>query len=83
MCITAPGRVIGLDAEGAIVDLDGMRRRASTLVVGDLVVGDWVIVGAGTILRRLDPDEGLELSKAITEAAASVDVHEAPEGGER
>lgn len=74
MCITAPGRVIQVDERGALIDLDGLARRASTLVVPDVVVGDWVIVGAGTILRRIDPAEAIELAEAIAAAAGRTDV---------
>jgi hydrogenase expression/formation protein HypC len=82
MCITAPALVVGLDGPEATVDLGGVRRRASTLVVPGVAVGDWVIVGAGTILRRLDPREGLELARIITLAAAADDDRAAPAGGE-
>ena len=71
MCITAPGRVIELDAGGALVELSGRRRRASTLVVPDVRVGDWVIVGAGSILRRLDATEAQALHRSI---AAAIDM---------
>jgi hydrogenase assembly chaperone HypC/HupF len=74
MCITAPGRVIHIESRGAVVDLDGVTRRASTLVVPDVVVGDWVIVGAGTILRRIEPAEAIELAQAIAAAAGRTDV---------
>lgn len=83
MCITAPGRVIGVDGDGAVVEIGGTRRRASTLVVPEVAVGDWVMVGAGTILRRLEASEGLELARTITSAAAAVDVRASQQGGHR
>jgi hydrogenase assembly chaperone HypC/HupF len=85
MCITAPGRVIELGDAWATVDLDGRRRRASTLVVPDVAVGDWVIVGAGSILRRLEPAEGRDLAAAIGRAMTSTSPRPAgyPEGDPR
>lgn len=82
MCITAPALVVGLDAHVALIELDGRRRRASTLVVPDVAVGDWVMVGAGTILRRLDAREGLELSRTINAAVAG-ELPATPAGGHR
>jgi hydrogenase expression/formation protein HypC len=70
VCITAPGRIVGLTAEGAVVEIDGARRRASTLIVPDAAVGDWVLVGAGSVLRRLDPAEAAELTGLISAAVA-------------
>ena len=83
MCITAPARVVGLDTEGAVVHIGGVRRRASTMVVPEIAVGDWVIVGAGTILRCLEADEALELAQTINEAAATGDDRPAATGGPR
>jgi hydrogenase assembly chaperone HypC/HupF len=80
MCITAPARVIGLDARGAVVETGGVRRRASTLVVPDVAVGDWVIVGAGSILRRLDVSEARDVARMITAAIGAGREHAATEG---
>lgn len=73
MCITAPARVIAVDADGAIVETVGTWRHASTIVVPDVAVGDWVIVGAGSILRHLEPAEALELAREIGAAIAAHD----------
>ena len=83
MCITAPGRVIELDARGAIVELAGVRRRASTLVVPEVAVGDWVLIGAGSILRRIDEAEALDLARAIDEAIAATSHPPVTEGAPR
>jgi hydrogenase assembly chaperone HypC/HupF len=68
MCLTAPARVLALDVGAATVLLAGHERRASTLVVPEVAVGDWVIVAAGTILKRIDADEAAELAAAVDEA---------------
>ena len=57
MCLTLPGHVIEVDEGSALVELDGRRRRASTLLHPQVQAGDWVIVAAGTIIERLDPSE--------------------------
>lgn len=68
MCLTAPARVTAVDPEGATVLLGGRERRASTLVVPEVAVGDWVIVAAGTILERIDPLQAAQLTAAVHEA---------------
>lgn len=84
MCLELPGRIVELDAGVAVVDTDGRRVRASTLVVPDAAVGDWVIVVAGTIVDRLTPAEAAEIRAtligAIAEHRAGVAIP-APKGG--
>ena len=68
MCLTAPARVLAVDAEGATVLLGGHERRASTLVVPAVRPGDWVVIAAGTILERIDQPEAAQLAAAVTRA---------------
>lgn len=71
MCIEDPGRVVAIDAAGAVVDVGGRRRRASTLVMPDVAVGDWVTVAAGTIVDRLRPEEANEIRQILDRARRS------------
>lgn len=65
MCLTVPGEVIALDGDEAVVRIDGQLRRASTLAVPGVVVGDRVIVGAGSVLSRLDANEADEIERLV------------------
>lgn len=71
MCIEDPGRVVAIDDLGAIVDTAGRRRRASTLLLPDITVGDWVTVAAGTIVDRLRPEEAAEIQTILDVARRS------------
>jgi len=84
MCLTAPARLLSIDASAdgstGIVELDGLRRRASLVFVPDARPGDWLLVGAGSALRRLEPAEARELTDLIAAAtAATAATH--PTGG--
>lgn len=68
MCIEAPGRIVAIDAAGAVVELSGRRRRASTLLFPDARVGDWVTVAAGTIVDRLSAAEAAEIRSILDHA---------------
>ena len=70
MCIGFPGRVSAIDGLGATVDTEGRQRRASTLIMPGIAVGDWVLVAAGTIVDRLDPDEAEMIRATLLEAIA-------------
>ena len=65
MCVTSPGRVQSADGEWAIVDLDGVERRASLALVPDAAVGDWVLVAAGLVLEVLGDDDVRELRELL------------------
>ncbi len=69
MCIAFPGRVSAVDPDGATVVTNGRSRRAMTFVVPDVAPGDWVLVGSGAILRRLEPDDAEELASLAAVAA--------------
>ena len=71
MCIAFPGRVVAVDRTGAVIETEGRLRRASTLVVTDLAIGDWVTVAAGTVLARLDSAEAEEIRAMLLAAAKS------------
>ena len=74
MCIAFPGRVLAVEATDAIVDVDGRQRRASLRMQPGVAVGDWVLVGAGSVLRHLDAREAAELSTTLKAAMASTDA---------
>jgi hydrogenase expression/formation protein HypC len=61
VCLAAPGRIIAIEANQAVVDLDGRVRRASLERMPQIAVGDWALVAAGSVVRRLDPDEAAEI----------------------
>jgi hydrogenase assembly chaperone HypC/HupF len=71
MCIELPSRVVSVDEDGATVDLEGRRRRASTLLVPDVAPGDWVYLAVGTIIRRLEPAEAELIRSTLTAAMAA------------
>ena len=52
MCLAVPGLVIAIDPTGATVETGGRRRRANTLLMPDLAIGEWVYVSAGTVIEQ-------------------------------
>ena len=68
MCMEFPGQVVAVDGDGATVLCEDRVRRASLLLVPDARPGDWVFVAAGTILRRLEPDEAADITTTLRDA---------------
>ncbi len=56
MCVAAPGKVIEINDNVAVVDYSGNRVKAHTGVV-NVKVGDYALVHAGLIIQVLDDDE--------------------------
>lgn len=80
MCISYPGRVVVIEGDSAVVDTTGRRRRASTMLLPDVTVGEWVVVGAGSILRRIEPDEAVALGRLLDAARARTAPDPVPPG---
>ena len=68
MCLAAPARVVAMEVGFAVVDAEGRRRRASTLLFPDLVVGEWVAIAAGSVVDRLSPAEAADMQAILDRA---------------
>lgn len=71
MCLVVPGQVTHVDGPIATVDVDGRARTITTLMDPNVRIGDWVVVAAGTILRRLDAADARRMREAVDVAYAN------------
>jgi len=68
MCHAVPARVVEvLPDEHAIVEVSGTRKTVSTVLVGAVEPGDFVLVHVGFALGRVDPDEAAATLAALAE----------------
>ena len=75
MCLGVPMQVISIDGTDIVVEIDGVRREASLMILDDEVkLGDFVIVHAGFAISRLDEDEARETLEMMREALLAVDM---------
>jgi len=65
MCLMAPARVVSVDGPLCEVKLGSRVDQASMMLEPDLRVGDWVLVNSGTVVRKLEPDQAQEMSRAF------------------
>ncbi|HSC98757.1 MAG TPA: HypC/HybG/HupF family hydrogenase formation chaperone [Casimicrobiaceae bacterium] len=69
MCLAIPAMIVALsEADTALVDVDGVRKRVSLALVDGVGIGDYVIVHVGYALARLDPGEAERTLALFTEA---------------
>lgn len=70
MCLAIPSKIIRIDNEMATIDVDGVQREVSLLLLADAHVGEYVIVHAGFAIQKLDEAAALETLNLLKEAAA-------------
>lgn len=72
MCLAIPARVVELKEDGrAMVDLGGIRKGIDVSLVGDVTVGEYVIVHVGFAIGRIDAQEAERTLAMFGEMAAA------------
>ena len=72
MCLAVPVRVLQIDGQKALVELGGLARQASIMLVPDIRVGDYVLLHAGFAIQKLDEREAEETLSLFAEIAEGV-----------
>lgn len=70
MCLAIPSKIIRINGKMGTIDVDGVRREASLLLLDDPREGDYVIVHAGFAIHKIDEAEALESLRTLREVAA-------------
>ncbi len=60
MCLAVPSKVIEINDSMAKVDVDGVVRETSIMLIDDVQIGDYVIVHAGFAINKLDKKAALQ-----------------------
>ncbi len=75
MCLGVPMKIVSKDGDTVIAEVDGVRREASTALLGEEVqVGDYVIVHAGFAISRLDEEYAEETLRLMREVFSEGDM---------
>ncbi len=73
MCLAIPSKITRIENEMATIDVDGVQRQASLLLLENAGVGDYVIVHAGFAIQKVDEQAAMETLQFLREAADYVD----------
>jgi hydrogenase expression/formation protein HypC len=65
MCLAVPAKIVELAGDTATVDMEGVTRDVSVMLLPGVGVGDYVIVHAGFAIGKLDEAEAKETLKMI------------------
>ncbi len=67
MCLAIPSQIVRIENNMAFIDVDGVKREASLLLLEDPRVGDWVIVHAGFAIHKIDEQVAEESLRILRE----------------
>ncbi len=70
MCLAVPAKVIELHGDSATVELDGIKKETSTVLLDGVAIGDYVLLHVGFALERIDPVEAAKTLKLFDELKA-------------
>ena len=73
MCLAIPSKITKIENNMATIDVDGVRREASLMLLADARVGDYVIVHAGFAIQKLDEASALDTLDLLRTAADAYD----------
>jgi hydrogenase expression/formation protein HypC len=75
MCLGVPMRVVSMDGDDVVAEIDGVKREANLMLLGEeVLVGDFVIVHAGFAISRLDEEEAQETLRLMREVYKEEDM---------
>lgn len=69
MCLAVPARVIEINEGAGRVDLAGVVREVSFMLLPEARVGDYVLLHAGYALQKVDEAEAEETIRLLAEIA--------------
>jgi len=75
MCVGVPMQVISMDGDDIVAEVDGVRRSASLMMLGDEVkIGDFLIIHAGFAISKLDEEEARETLQMMRDVFSEDDM---------
>ncbi|UCE52064.1 MAG: HypC/HybG/HupF family hydrogenase formation chaperone [Desulfobacterales bacterium] len=73
MCLAIPSKITKIENNMATIDVDGVQREASLLLLEDAQVGEYVIVHAGFAIQKIDEQAAMETLALLKEAAELIE----------
>ncbi len=73
MCLAIPSRIIKIENDMGTVDVDGVKRDVSLLMIEEPQIGDYVIVHAGFAIKKIDEVVAYESLQILKETLALVE----------
>ena len=78
MCLAIPSKIIDIKDQMGVIDVAGVRRETSLMLIEDPRIGDWVIVHAGFAIKKIDDATAQESLRYLREAAPLLVANDDP-----
>ena len=69
MCLAVPMKIIQINGDMGVVEMDGIRREVGLMLLDDARINDWVIIHAGFAISKLSVTEAKQTLKLFDEMA--------------
>jgi hydrogenase expression/formation protein HypC len=76
MCLAIPAKIVNIEDNMGTVDMAGIQKKVSLILLEDAQVGDYVIVHAGFGIHKIDEQAAMESLQVLREAAYLLDVED-------
>ena len=76
MCLAIPAKIVNIEDSMGTVDMAGIQKKVSLILLEDAQVGDYVIVHAGFGIHKIDEEAAMESLRILREAAHLMDVED-------
>jgi hydrogenase expression/formation protein HypC len=60
MCVAIPAKIVEIENNIGIIDVEGVKKKASLILLEDPEIGDYVIVHSGFAMRKLDEYQAMQ-----------------------
>ncbi len=70
MCLAIPSKIVKIENNVATIDVDGVQRETSLMLLEDPKIGDYVIVHAGFAINKLNEEDAMESLKLLREVVS-------------
>jgi len=76
MCLAIPAKIMSIEDNMGTIDMAGVQKKVSLLLLEDAKVGDYIIVHAGFGIHKIDEEVAMESLRILREAAHLLDVED-------
>lgn len=76
MCLAIPAKIVNIEDGMGTVDMAGVQKKVSLILLEDAQVGDYIIVHAGFGIHKIDEEIAMESLRILREAAHLLDVED-------
>ncbi|MBK5225237.1 MAG: HypC/HybG/HupF family hydrogenase formation chaperone [Thermoleophilia bacterium] len=79
MCLAIPAKIVNIDNQSATVEVGGVTRQASIVLLPDARLGNYILIHAGFAISLVDEAEALETIKLFQQLSEGLDGENGPE----